>query len=152
VNAIHPWEPIHVMLHCRPVSVVDGDQIRIDGFELATVELSPQQQTEPFSISFETAEQRSCRLPRMFFEPDGSFVWVSANGTEPAWQLDGVVNDRVGRVVSVEIRGTCLRAAFEQMLGIFDWPETPLLIQLVQTAVFLEVGDFFRLVDRPRSE
>ena len=134
------------------MAVADGDRVTIDEFQLATVALSPQQQSEPFPISFETAAERSSKLTRMFFEPDGSFVWVSANGTEPAWQLDGVVNDRAGRVVSVEVRGTCPRAAFEQMLGIFDWPETPLLIQLVQTAVFVEVAEFFRLVDRRRSE
>jgi hypothetical protein len=139
------------MLHCRPATVADGDRIRIDRLELATVRLSPQQQSEPFSISFETATQRLADLPRMFLEPDGSFVWVSADGAEPAWQLDGVLNDRACRVISVEIKGTCSRRPFEQMLSIFDWPATPLLIQLVQTAVFLEVAEFFRLVDGSRS-
>ncbi len=140
------------MLHRRPAAVEDGDRITIDRCELATVMLSPPQQSEPFSISFETATQRFAELPRMFFEPDGSFVWVSANGAEPAWQLDGVVNDHADRVVSVEARGTCTPAQFEKMLGIFDWPETPFLIQLVQTAVFLEVAEYFRFVDRPHSQ
>jgi len=140
------------MLHCRPAAVANGDQIRIDGFELATVTLSPQQQSEPFSISFETAAEGLSKLPRMFFEPDGSFVWVSAHGAEPAWQLDGVVNDRAGRVVSVETRGNCLRTPFEQMLGVFDWPETQLVIQLVQSAVFLEVAEYFRFLERSRPE
>jgi len=134
------------MLHRRPAAVAVGDRITIDGCELSTVTLSPQQQSEPFSISFETATRRFAELPRMFFESDGSFVWVSANGAEPAWQLEGVVNDRACRVVSVETRGTCAPAQFEQILGVFDWPETPLLIQLVQTAVFLEVADYLRFV------
>ncbi len=120
-----------------------------DGFELATVRLSPPQQSAPFSISFETAARRLAELPRMSVEPDGSFVWVSANAATPAWQLDGVVNDRADRVVSVEVKGMCPRRQFEQLLGVFDWPATPLVVQLVQAAVFLEDTEYFRWDGRP---
>lgn len=137
------------MLHRRPEPVAAGDRITLDGFELATVTLSPSQQAAPFAISFETAARRLAELPRMSVELDGSFVWVSGNGAAPAWQLDGVVNDRADRVVSVEVKGTCPRPQFERLLGVFDWPATSLVVQLVQAAVFLEDSEYFRWDARP---
>jgi len=136
------------MLHRRPATVTRGDQITLDGCDLATVVLSAQQQSEPFAVSFETATERLAELPRMFVEPDGSFVWVSAEGAEAAWQVDGVVNDRADRVVSVEVKGTCPRSRFEQLLHVFDWPNTPLLVQLVHAAVFLENTEYFQWIGR----
>lgn len=137
--------PVHLILHRRPDAIAAGDRTTIDGCELATVTLSPEQQSEPFSLSFDAAVQRLAELPRMFVEPDGSFVWVSGHGVEPAWQLDGVVNDRADRVVSVEVKGGCPRPQFKQLLRAFEWPETTLLIQIVQAAVFLECVEYFRL-------
>ncbi len=40
-------------------------------------------------------------LPRMFIEPDGSFVWVGQDEAEN-WQLDGVIYDRHDRVIHVQ--------------------------------------------------
>lgn len=140
--------PAHLMLHRRPASVSEGCSITIAGYELATVTVTPQQQSEPFSISFEVAVERLAELSQMFVEPDGSFVWVAASGAELGWQLDGVVNDRANRVVSVEVKGTCPRPQFETLLRVFDWPEVGLLVQLVQAAAFLDDAEYFRFAER----
>ena len=147
-NQIERPRAAHIMLHRRPADVATGEPVTIDDCELSTVKVLPRQQAEPFSISFETAMSRLAELPRMFVEPDGSFVWVSAIDAEAAWQLDGVVNDRAERVVSVEAKGTCPRPEFERLLRAFDWPETSLLVQLVQAAIFVEVPEFFRFAGR----
>jgi hypothetical protein len=152
VKVQYPLRPFHLVLHRRPAAAPRGASVTVDGFELATVTLSPQQQAEPFSISFEPATERLAELPQLFVEPDGSFVWVSAIGAEPAWQLDGVVNDRADHVVSVEAKGTCPRPQFEQLLHVFDWPAIPLVVQLVQAAVFLEDAEYFRFTERSGLE
>lgn len=42
----------------------------------------------------------------MFFEMDGSFVWMDHDST-PASQMDGMVYDRQGKLEYVEIKGAC---------------------------------------------
>ncbi len=139
----------HLLLHRRPALLTDGSRVCWDGSELTTYRLSPQQQAEPFSVSFETVVDRLAELPQMFVEPDGSFVWVAARDSELAWQLDGVVNDRADRVSSVELKGHCPPEVFQTLLRVFDWPETPLLVQLVRAALFVEVADFLQWIERP---
>ena len=46
--------------------------------------------------------ERTEALPRMFFEPDGSFVWVAAADAETPWQIDGLLSDRAGRLIAAE--------------------------------------------------
>ncbi len=73
-----------------------------------------------FSVTFEEVFTALEAWPRMFIEPDGSFVWVGeelqAAGSKIAWQLDGHLYDRDGRLLYVDLQGTCPRAAFEQIL------------------------------------
>jgi hypothetical protein len=97
----------------------------------------------PLPVSFEQASSDLAALPRMFVEPDGSLVWVSGDG-EPPWQVDGVMYDRAGRLLYVELKGRCPREEFDCLLRAFGWPETPLIFQLPQKAVYLAEADFRR--------
>lgn len=97
----------------------------------------------PLAISFDEAIERLCRLDRMYAEPDGSFVWVSPR-EGLSWQVDGNVFDREGRVVLIDMKGTCPPADFDRLLTCFGWPAEPLLFQLVRPAVFLEEPAFRR--------
>ena len=56
--------------------------------------------------SFESLAEKLGSLPGMFFEMDGSFVWVDHDFT-PASQMDGMVYDRQGKLEYVEIKGAC---------------------------------------------
>jgi hypothetical protein len=82
----------------------------------------------------------------MFVEPDGSFVWVSsgASGDQsvPEWQLDGNLFDRNGRLLIVDLKGTCDEASFDRLLSVFGWPTTPIMFQLSREAVFLDERTF----------
>jgi hypothetical protein len=84
----------------------------------------------------------------MFVEPDGSFVWVSSNAAcdqaAPAWQLDGNLFDRNGRLLMVDLKGTCAEAEFDRLLAAFGWPTTPVMFQLSREAVFLDEPNFRR--------
>lgn len=108
-----------------------------------TVMISHERLTAPLAISFDESIERLSRLDRMYAEPDGSFVWVSAR-EGLSWQVDGNVFDRAGRVVLVDMKGSCPPEDFDQLLACFGWPAEPLLFQLVRPAVFLEETVFRR--------
>jgi hypothetical protein len=95
----------------------------------------------PMPVSFEQAADRLQELPRMFFEPDGSFVWVGDEQGQ-RWQVDGQLTDRDGRLLFVELKGDCPANQFDQLLAAFGWPATPLIFQLTRHAVFVDEADF----------
>ena len=82
-------------------------------------------------------------LERMFFEPDGSFVWVGSAAGQ-AWQLDGLLADRAGRLLYVELKGRCPSDVLDGILATFGRPEHGLMFQLVREAVFLDESEFRR--------
>lgn len=93
-----------------------------------------------FNRTFEEVSDALAALPRMYVEPDGSFVWVAAN--EPAWQIDGVLYDGAGRLWYVELKGCCPQDEFDHLLSTLGWPQTPVEFQLVHEAVLLPEADF----------
>jgi hypothetical protein len=93
-----------------------------------------------FPYTFEEVSVALAALPRMFVEPDGSFVWVASG--EPAWQLDGVLYDGAGRLWYVELKGRCPQEAFDRLLSALGWPATPVVFQLVREAISLDEGEF----------
>jgi hypothetical protein len=95
----------------------------------------------PFTIGFDDAFARLARLDRMFAEPDGSFVWTSPR-EGLSWQVDGNAFEKDGRVLLVDLKGSCPPEAFDQLLAAFGWPGEPVMLQLVKPAVFLDEGTF----------
>ena len=67
----------------------------------------------PISTTFEDVEHRLASLERLYFEPDGSFVWSSQGGQE---QIFGMVYDAAGQVQYVELRGNCRRTSWQGLL------------------------------------
>jgi hypothetical protein len=56
--------------------------------------------------SFEGLAAALSNLPGMFFEMDGSFVWVD-HQSHPPRQMDAMVYDRDGRLEYVDVKGDC---------------------------------------------
>lgn len=100
--------------------------------------------TDLFSRSFEEVADLLAKLPRMFVEPDGSFIWVASH--EPGWQIDGVLYDRACRLWYAEVKGRCPEEQFDQILSALGWPQTPVTVQLMHEAVQLTEDDFRRRV------
>lgn len=98
---------------------------------------------EPMAIGFDDALGRLAALPRMFVEPDGAFVWTSPREGD-RWQVDGNAFERSGRVLLVDLKGSCPAAACDALLGCFGWPGQPLAVQLVRAGVFLDLDTFRR--------
>lgn len=134
-------------LHARPRATMPGGSIPQSGHDYPTLVMSQQALATAFALSFEEATRALAQLPRMFIEPDGSFVWVSAGG-EPAWQVDGVLYDRDGRLLLVDLKGSCPAAALDQILSSVGWPATPVMFQLMRQGVFVDEETFRAIAER----
>lgn len=106
-----------------------------------TLDVPVDRLAEPMATGFDVAFGRLAALERMFVEADGSFVWVSP-GVVWSWQVDGNALERDGRLLLVELRGSCPASAFDPLLACFGWPEEPVMMQLLRPAVFLDETTF----------
>jgi hypothetical protein len=95
-----------------------------------------------FDCAWEDAAERLERMPRMIFEPDGSFVISGNDETGRRWQVDGHLFDFAGRLQRVELRGECPPAAFDDLLGCLGWPRQPLQFELVREGATLTEQEF----------
>lgn len=135
----------HATIHARPETAVAGPVVAIDGRPVPTLGVPPDVlAATAFACSFEQAAAALATLPRMYCEPDGSFVWVSARDEHP-WQVDGNLYDRNGRLLFVDLKGTCPPAEFDRLLACLGWPRQPIVLQLVRQAVFVDEAQFRRV-------
>ena len=107
----------HVSIHARPDDCQLGPHLTLAGADFAVCTISPEwlgRSTLP--RSFEAVAADLARLERMYIEPDGCFVWVSGNGETP-WQVDGNLYDHQERVRLVDVKGSCPRPRFDQLLA-----------------------------------
>ena len=132
-----------ITIHARPSEAKEGGVVELGDKCYLTLDVPATALGTPFAISFETASETLVQLERMFLEPDGSFVWVSSAQERP-WQLDGVLYDREGRLLYVDLKGACTPDDFDRLLAALGWPETPVMFQLVREAVFLDEDEFRR--------
>ena len=133
----------HISIHARPPDIVKGNDVKLDRGVSHSLAVPQAALATPFQISFEEAGAALAKLDRMFFEPDGSFVWTSPHG-ETTWQADGNLFDRNGRLLFVDLKGSCPSEQFDQLLSALGWPATPIVFQLVREAVFLDEAEFRR--------
>lgn len=128
----------------RQDSVRHGEPLELDGRVWTPLSGSGLLVPTPMPVSFEQAADRLQELPRMFFEPDGSFVWVGDEQGQ-RWQVDGQLTDRDGHLLYADLKGNCPANRFDQLLAAFGWPAASLVFQLTLHAVFLDEADFRRL-------
>jgi len=133
----------HISIHARGSEVAGGRDVQLDRGVFRALAVPQAALATPFQISFEETGAALEQLDRMFFEPDGSFVWTSPRG-EAAWQVDGNLFDRSGRLLFVDLKGSCPSEQFDRLLSALGSPATPLMFQLVREAVFLDEQEFRR--------
>jgi hypothetical protein len=69
----------------------------------------------PVDVAFEELFEKLSSFPRLFIEPDGSFVW---SGEEPShWRLEGMIYDDGARVQYLELKGTCPLPRWQALLA-----------------------------------
>jgi hypothetical protein len=93
-------------------------------------------------VTFDEAMAGLQSVPRLFIEPDGSFVWTGTAANGLAWQVDGNLIDRGDALAYVELKGCCPEAQFDRLLATFGWPATALAFQLPQRGVMLSETEF----------
>lgn len=131
----------NAVVHTRPEYAQLASCLTLRGLAIQRLETAGDVVGPGFPRSFEEVGESLEALERMFFEPDGSFVWVgSAEGQ--AWQLDGLLTDRAGRLLYVELKGRCPPDVLDRILATFGRPEQGLMFQLVREAVFLDESEF----------
>ena len=136
----------HVRIYARPAAVTAEQPRQIGEVQITPLRAKQADLLSSWPITFDAASERLSQLPRMFLEPDGSFVWVS--GTEPAWQIDGLLYDRGPHLAYVELRGCCPAGTLDALLRTVGWPEVPLGFELISEGTLLAEADFRSLAGR----
>src|SRR4029079_8432588 len=94
-----------------------------------------------FARTWEEAAAELTQVPRMIFEPDGSFV-VSGDTEGRRWQVDGHLFDFDGRLQRVELHGDCPREDFDTLLQALGWPGRRVVFELVREGIRVEEAEF----------
>ncbi len=101
--------------------------------------------SQAFQFPYEVLAASLSRVPRLFLEPDGAFVWVSPE--DPARRVNGQITDDGEQVLYLELRGRC---SFEDLAVIFQmlgWPEVELVYQLLPEAMLVRESQFREVLD-----
>lgn len=131
------------VIHARPAGTPTGGDANLRGCLLRRLAVRGDDVGPGFDVTFETVGERLGGKERLYFEPDGSFVWVGSADERP-WQLDGLLADRADRLLYVELKGTCSPAALDELLAVIGRPAEGFMFQLVREAVFLDEAEFRR--------
>jgi hypothetical protein len=94
-----------------------------------------------FACTWEEAAAKLDQLPRMIFEPDGSFV-ISGDEASVRWQVDGHLFDFAGRLHRLELHGECPQAAFDELLQCVGWPVQSLRFEMAREGMKLDEREF----------
>lgn len=76
----------------------------------------------PIENSFEEAQSRLSLLPRLYFEPDGSFVWALDGGRQ---QVFGMIYDAAGKIQYAELQGRCDLQVWQQLIEAISGEKSP---------------------------
>jgi len=126
-----------ITLHAHPANGRPGGTHADAWGRWPVVDVPHDSLAEPMAVNFEAALAALAALERLYVEPDGSFVWTSQREAT-WWQVDGNAVEKAGRVLLVDLKGSCPAAEFDRLLGAFGWPAQPMLMQLTRAAVFLD--------------
>ena len=143
-----PLYAFEITLQARPAEATAGAALTDAWGTWPTLEVPKAALATPLAVGFDAALERLGAIERLYAEPDGSFVWACSRSAEPAdtgfWQVDGNAAERDGRLLLVDLKGSCPAAEFDRLLEAFGWPEQPVMMQLVRAAAFLDEATFRR--------
>ncbi len=132
-----------VTLHARPPEADTGGSVADDRGRWPVLAVPRESLGRPLAVGFDETLARLAELPRLYAEPDGSFVWASP-AAERSWQVDGNLFDRQERVLLADLKGSCPAADFDRLLPAFGWPGESLMFELMRAGVFLDEATFRR--------
>lgn len=89
-----------------------------------------------FGVDYETVAAQLAAIPRLYIEPDGSFVWVSS--VDPDDRIDGQTTDDGRQLLYVELRGRCEWSQFANVVEQFGVSTSDLIFQLLPEALLIK--------------
>ncbi len=96
----------------------------------------------PFNCTWEDVAAQLEVLPRMIFEPDGSWVWSGETNGEQ-WHVNGHLFDFSGTLHRVELRGWCPADQFDRLLTCVGWPAIEVTFEMVREGLQLSESEFW---------
>lgn len=139
MNALAWGAPWHVSVHAWPAGAVYHRPSCVFGQNLTVVQVTPEQLGQPLARSFDEVLDQLATLPRLFIEPDGSFVWVGCgDGGEDGWQIDGQLHEGATGLMTIELKLAGRRPDWRSVLHCAGWPAQRVLFHLVQLGLFLD--------------
>ena len=94
-----------------------------------------------FTCTWEHAAAKLETLPRMIFEPDGSWIW-SGEVVDAQWHVNGHLFDFARQLHRVELRGWCPADQFDRLLSCFGWPRVAISFEMVREGAQLSENEF----------
>ncbi|MCH7729627.1 MAG: hypothetical protein IH991_24600 [Planctomycetes bacterium] len=129
-----------ITVYAQPGDAIQGKPVELDGVLVTPLRIPLGSLQSPLAVTFEEAAETLQRLRRLFFEPDGSFVWVSAEG-QKHWQVDGGLYDMGKRLMYATLKGSCPQKEFDQILQALGGADGELVFQ-VRQGVLLDAREF----------
>jgi hypothetical protein len=128
----------------RPPVTIGGTPYRTAGSNWPTLVFESPTIRGSGGPTFDGALAALARLPRMYVEPDGSFLWQGKEG-ELRWQVDGNLYDQGESLAYVSLKGECPVIEFEELIQCFRWPAVELVFQFVRLGVIVDEATFRKL-------
>lgn len=100
-------------------------------------------------VTFDSAFAGLSELPRLFIEPDGSFVRTSPPG-EAAWQVDGTLVDGGDTLYYCELKGNCPPEPLTELLHCLSG-DRELIFEDVERGVDLNEAEVRGLTSPPNA-
>lgn len=102
---------------------------------------------EPLPISFDEAYGRLEKIPQLFIEPDGAFLWSGwdrkVDPPRERWRLDGCLYDSGPRLQYVELKGRCeVDQVWQTLLEALGADDRKAMIQHLRSGHFVSLDDF----------
>lgn len=136
----------HLIVRGCPVEPLETRRHRCGDFDLQTLVVPSSLQSTPLPVTFDQVADRLAAFDRLHVEPDGSFVWVSPQGSRLVWQVDGNLYDRGDSLNHVEVKGTCPPEELKALLGVLGGVDAQLMLEHVPLAVFITEDELQKLV------
>lgn len=136
---------LHVTIHAYPDASPPRRDVKLRGRIVPALEVTSDRFHQPLPVTFDHVLSALERLPRLFIEPDGSFIWIGPTGPDE-WKFDGQLHDSTGGLMTMELKVSGHNPDWDQLLSCLNWPETRLAFELVREGVYLDESGLRSLV------
>jgi hypothetical protein len=130
-----------ILFRYENVRLIPRHQFTWHEFTLTGLTLDSQYSSAPFLVDFESTIQTWELWPRMYVEPDGSFVWVGESSAG-SWQIDGNLYDRNDKLWYIELQGTITAKDWSALLDSLQLKATEAVLSFAYNGEIVALADW----------